>query len=602
MYEYSRSFVRNGHSYKEGCWNMISKRRFLTLGIVIIICFSFYLYRLADLQLINTESFTDKGINLVQESVNQRTQEVLIDDGRGRFVDRNNVSLKKDAEPSLVLFPFLKDISWSSDKLSNLVNVPSTELERLVQNTKEPIVLSSKDGVELTNKDLKEINELEIPGVFGIFQQTTIDESVADHIIGITGENAETLREKYPDRSDLSYKTKIGVTGLEKTFDEFLLPDAETKLLYHVDGDGNPLFGVNVKYIADSNPFYPVTVETTIDKDIQEVAEDILTNQNVENGGLVLLDIQSNEVLAMVSKPDLDRSHSSTLTNHMIRPLFPGSVFKTVISAAAIEYGLDDANRKFNCNLNLYGEDDGGQDDGLLSFERSFAKSCNYTFTTLAKELLKKDQNAIEDIAGKLGLIGHIGWSGEVFHYDQFKQFPDEMAGSIWGDETDKNVPRAIDQTAIGQKDVKLSPMAVANMMATIARGGQKHEVRIVENILYKNGTNMFSFTSNKLEGENISPYTASRLQELLRLVVTDTEGTGRRFQSSPFEVSGKSGTAQTGKKNVEGETLYHKWFAGFFPSNNPKYALVVVEMDTTSANAGTNAVFYDMVAELAKF
>jgi cell division protein FtsI/penicillin-binding protein 2 len=125
--------------------------------------------------------------------------------------------------------------------------------------------------------------------------------------------------------------------------------------------------------------------------------------------------------------------------------------------------------------------------------------------------------------------------------------------------------------------------------------------VKLVENILYKNGTNMFSFTSKSLDGEKISSYTASKLQKLHRLVVTDPEGTGRRFQSSSLEVSGKSGTAQTGKENDKGQMLYNKWFAGYFPSQNPRYALVVVEMDTTSAEAGTNAVFYDMVNELSK-
>lgn len=120
------------------------------------------------------------------------------------------------------------------------------------------------------------------------------------------------------------------------------------------------------------------------------MAEKVLDQQKVEKGGLVLLDIENNEILSMVSIPTLNRSESSTLTNYMLQPLFPGSVFKTVISAAAIEYGLDDATRQFNCSLNLYGEDDGGQDDGQLSFERSFAKSCNYTFTTLAEELMEK--------------------------------------------------------------------------------------------------------------------------------------------------------------------------------------------------------------------
>ncbi|MCV9885284.1 peptidoglycan D,D-transpeptidase FtsI family protein [Metabacillus halosaccharovorans] len=580
---------------------MLQNKRFIFFGIIYLVVLTFFLYRLADIQLINTESFSKKGVNLVQESVNQRTQEVMIDDGRGRFVDRNGDPLQKQAEPSLVLFPFLKEAEWPSEDLSRIVGIPGNKLQEVVSDTKEPIVLSSKDGVSLTAAELEKINELEIPGVFGIYQQTKLDETIGEHIIGIVGENAEALRAKYPDRTDLSYKTKIGVTGLEEAFDEFLLPDAETKLLYHVDGDGHPLFGINVKYIADSNPFYPVTVETTIDKEIQTMAEDVLEHQNIEKGGLVLLDIENNEVLAMASKPSLNRSDSKTLSNQMLQPLFPGSIFKTVISAAAIEYGLDDPTRQFNCSLNLHGEADGGQDDGQLTFDRSFAKSCNYTFTTLARELMEKDQHVIEDTASKIGLIDPVGWNGEVFHYENFKQFPDEKTGNIWSDEKDKNVPRAIDQTAIGQKDVKVTPLSIANMMATIARGGQKQQVKIVKNILYKNGTKMYSFTSNSLEGDTITPMAAAKLQKLLRLVVTDSKGTGRRFQTSPMEVSGKSGTAQTGKSNDDDQTLYNKWFAGYFPSDQPKYALVVVEMDTTSAEAGTNAAFYDIVNEMSK-
>ncbi|MDQ0231550.1 peptidoglycan D,D-transpeptidase FtsI family protein [Metabacillus malikii] len=576
------------------------KKRIIFIGTIIMMGLFVILYRLADIQLIHTESFSKKGVNLVQESVSQRTQEVVIDDGRGRFTDRNGAPLRDQVEPSLVIFPFSKDIEWPVEQLTKIINISESKLNHLLANIKKPAVLSKKEGIHLTSEEIESINNLKIPGIFAIYKQSPIEESIAEHIIGITGENPELLRSKYPDRSDLSYKTQIGITGLEKAFDEFLLPDAETKLLYHVDGDGNPLFGINVKYMADANPFYPVTIETTIDKEIQAMSEDILSKHKIEKGGIVLLDIETNNVLAMVSKPDVNRAEDATLANHMIQPIFPGSIFKTVISAAAIEYGLDDATRQFDCSLNLHGENDGGQDDGMLNFERSFAKSCNYTFTTLAEELIKINDSVIEDTAEKLGLVGPVGWNGKVFHYDNFKQFPNEKLGKIWGANEDKQIKRAVHQTAIGQKDVKVTPMAVANMMATVARGGERKKVRVVENILYKNGTNMYSFTSNSIDGEHISPFTAKSMQKLLRLVVTDPEGTGRRFQSLEVEVSGKSGTAQTGKKTEQGASLYNKWFAGFFPSNQPKYALVVVEMDTTSEESGTNASFYDIVNELA--
>jgi cell division protein FtsI/penicillin-binding protein 2 len=92
------------------------------------------------------------------------------------------------------------------------------------------------------------------------------------------------------------------------------------------------------------------------------------------------------------------------------------------------------------------------------------------------------------------------------------------------------------------------------------------------------------------------------KLKELLRKVVTDEQGTGRRFQTLPYDVAGKSGTAETGKHSSHGEPLINKWFAGFFPANEPKYALVVVELEQISSQAVTNDVFYDVVKRIYEF
>ena len=85
--------------------------------------------------------------------------------------------------------------------------------------------------------------------------------------------------------------------------------------------------------------------------------------------------------------------------------------------------------------------------------------------------------------------------------------------------------------TGIGQNEVRVTPIAVANMMAVIARGGKKEMVRVSSEIEYKNGTNLIGFKEKELR-ESISPYTASKLQKLLREVVINHEGTGRWFQS----------------------------------------------------------------------
>lgn len=122
----------------------------------------------------------------------------------------------------------------------------------------------------------------------------------------------------------------------------------------------------------------------------------------------MLLDIENSSVLGMVSKPDADVSRQNTLQNYMLTPIYPGSVFKTVIAAAAIENDTVKPTQTFNCNLDLYGEP--GDDKGTLSFDESFAQSCNYTFTSLAEQLMKKTARLLKTCPKSwLSLIGQAG-------------------------------------------------------------------------------------------------------------------------------------------------------------------------------------------------
>ncbi|WP_243290641.1 penicillin-binding transpeptidase domain-containing protein [Bacillus sp. FJAT-47783] len=573
------------------------RRRITFIAVVIVIANGLFIARLAQVQLIQTESFTKSKVNLIENSIAQRTQQVLIDDGRGKFLDRHGQPIGEKYVPTIVLFPFLKNYQWPIEKFQQIIPLSEWKIQKLLTEAKDPVLLTEDDGILIHNKTIEKVNDLNIPGVFGVYMERKISDDVAAHFIGLTSVDKRLVEEKYVVKENIPYLAKFGVTGLQKAFDEFLLAEEETKLLYHVDGLGRPLFGVNVKYIADSNPFYPISVNTTIDLTYQQMAEDIFNKYEVQKGGLILLDIETNEVLALVSKPDLNRNDQSTQYNYMYETMVPGSVFKTVIAAAALEENIVSENDMYNCDLNLYSEREKNPKKrlGTLTFEESFAQSCNYTFATLGKQLMEKDQNILEEYAKKLGLLHLVGWSGPVYHYDEFKQIPEEKAGSVWGKEKDKKVSKAIQQTSIGQLNVQVSPLAIVNMMATIARGGEKKAVKVASDLSYKNGTTMYHFDDQTLQSSAVSSYTAQQLQHLLREVVKSEKGTGRRFQTLPVDVAGKSGTAEI--KN-EGK-IVHKWFAGYFPFQQPKYALVVVEMDTTSEKAQTNAIFYDMVQSM---
>lgn len=581
------------------------RKRAVVWLIICITAISLLIGRLVQVQLVSTENFTTHNINLLEASVVQRSQQMVIDNGRGGFLDRDGESLVHRKIPVLILFPFLKNMEWDSEKIADIINVPVESIEYRVKQAEDPFAYGDPNPLKLTEAQMEQINALKIPGVFAVERKYALTEYPAEQLIGITGQNTAELQKRYPDK-DLLEQTVIGLTGLEKSFDEFLLPDGNSKLIYHVDAKGGPLFGIDVKYVEPANPFYPVNIKTTIDKDIQEMAENLVDQYQISKGGLVLLDLETNSVLAMVSRPFINKEKpfedgSNGLKNMMISEQIVGSVFKTVVAGAAIDYELDLPTRMYDCSKKINGQPDLVYDHGMLDFTDSFARSCNNTFGTIAKELKEIDPNILEEYANKLSLVGSVGWNGDIYHFSNFRQLQEEQKGRVFLSEDAKNDKNFVALTGIGQHEVRATPLAVANMMGTIAKGGVRESVRVVSEVEYKNGNSLLPFEKQALPGESISPYTAMKLQKLLREVVVNENGTGRWFQELPYAVAGKSGTAETGIYKDE-KQLHNKWFAGYFPYDNPKYALVTVNLGVYGDEGGVNGLFADMVKNLYNF
>lgn len=581
------------------------RKRAVVWLIICITAISLLIGRLVQVQLVSTENFTTHNINLLEASVVQRSQQMVIDNGRGGFLDRDGESLVHRKIPVLILFPFLKNMEWESEKIADIINVPVESIEYRVKQAEDPFAYGDPNPLKLTEAQMEQINALKIPGVFAVERKYALTEYPAEQLIGITGQNTAELQKRYPDK-DLLEQTVIGLTGLEKSFDEFLLPDGNSKLIYHVDAKGGPLFGIDVKYVEPANPFYPVNIKTTIDKDIQEMAENLVDQYQISKGGLVLLDLETNSVLAMVSRPFINKEKpyedgSNGLKNMMISEQIVGSVFKTVVAGAAIDYELDLPTRMYDCSKKINGQPDLVYDHGMLNFTDSFARSCNNTFGTIAKELMEIDPNILEEYANKLSLIGSVGWNGDIYHFSNFRQLQEEQKGRVFLSEDAKNDKNFVALTGIGQHEVRATPLAVANMMGTIAKGGVRESVRVVSEVEYKNGNSLLPFEKQALPGESISPYTAMKLQKLLREVVVNENGTGRWFQELPYAVAGKSGTAETGIFKDE-KQLHNKWFAGYFPYDNPKYALVTVNLGVYGDEGGVNGLFADMVKNVYNF
>lgn len=579
--------------------SVIVHKRIVQMLILFNLVLLLFMFRLAYVQLIATHHLSKYDVDLVEESIKQRTKKFVLHSGRGYFKDRHGQSLHMDYYPSLILFPFLREHFWPVAKVAEILKVDSQKLIDAVLDKNEPILfeINGKRRV-ISTEEMKKINELKIPGVYAQYVQERV-ENLAPHLIGVVGENADEIKRRYGtqvENGTISLHTEIGVSGMERAFDPFLVSQGSSELAYFVDNLNRPLFGFDVRYMAPADPYHPTEVITTIDKEIQTFVMDALHEVGITKGGAVIIDANSNDLLSLVSMPtfDVHFPFDEGAKNHMVTAYTPGSIFKIVVAAAAIDLNLVNKLDVFDCNKNLYGDNEEPRRLGTLTFLDSFAQSCNYTFSQLANQLIRKDPQILELYAKKLGLVNKVGWRGDIYRLQEITHFPEEELGTIIIDEKDIGDLYAISQTAIGQKNVQVTPLAVANMLATIARGGEKRQVRSASKIVYENGTTAVEFPKQNLEdSEQISKYTAMRLQELLSAVVKSEKGTAHSIlHNSAYSVAGKTGTAQ---KGLNKQQLSH-WFAGYFPTNKPQFVMVIVDLNHENGNIKTLKAYKKIV------
>ncbi|MFS0780823.1 peptidoglycan D,D-transpeptidase FtsI family protein [Bacillus sp. 1P06AnD] len=579
---------------------MLRNRRVIAAASLFLILLVCLVLRLIQIQLISPESFSRHHVNLIAESVNQRMQSITLDDGRGKLYDRAGTPIDHQPVPALILFPFLSKMAWPIEKVTAILGIESVEIQKQLDSAKSPFVFQRNGKpFSLTDSQMDELNKLKIPGVFAAVRFIPVNNGIARQMLGGLTMSKEIKEDRYGDRQ-LAANVKVGDKGLQEQLDEFLLSDGETKLVYHVDGMGGPLFGVNIKYLAPGNPLYPVKVRTTLDMDIQKAAEEAVDENGIKSGGLILIDIDSSEIRASVSRPSLsegsDPNKGDGAKNRMVQQATLGSVFKTVVSAAALEEGEVNDTMVFDCNQTIKGSPEQERPLGLLNFTESFARSCNRTFGDLAVAVTKKNPDSLQTYAEKLQLIGKSGWTGDIYH-SPVTQLYGEESGRIWINGENRKDANLVSQTGIGQQDVQATPLGAANMMATIARGGKRKEVKAVSSIDFSNGTTAALFKDHDIHGGEISPVTAKKLQMLLEQVVEDPNGTAALLSALPFKVAGKTGTAQTNKE----QRLLNMWFAGYFPADHPKYAIAAVRLNAHSEEKSATRLVGDFLQKLSQ-
>jgi cell division protein FtsI/penicillin-binding protein 2 len=368
------------------------------------------------------------------------------------------------------------------------------------------------------------------------------------------------------------------------------------KATLHAVGDpgGNIATGARLRFRSRLCGFSPLTGTTagghraylTIDSKLNAAAYEALDGAR---GTVGVYDYTTGQILCMVSNPSFDPEnppssvdgsrYEGVYMNRFLSSTYtPGSVFKVVTAAAAIENVDGIFDRKYTCTGSC---EIGGKTitcpeaHGEEDMYGALANSCNCWFARLAAELGGKTMARYAD---KLGLLSSQDVSGISTAAGAYDAAPDGSADLGW--------------SGIGQYDDLVNPCAMMTLMGTIANGGTKVAPQLFLRETDALGVPMSVYSAEKTDGA-IKSATCAKLRDMLRSDVTEHYG---QEKFGDLAVCAKSGTAEVGA----GKTP-HSWFTGFIDDEKHPLAFVVVVENGGGGAAVAGSVAAKVLAAAAK-
>ncbi len=356
--------------------------------------------------------------------------------------------------------------------------------------------------------------------------------------------------------------------------------------------------GFTKRATVDMEATVGLTVRTTIDSRIQAAAEKSM--ESIRSGAIVVLNVNTGDVVAMASHPDFDpgsfipslppeqwqalvSAEKNPLLNRAYRDRQPpGSTFKVITSLAAMRAGVFDPDRVIQCpgyfqvgNLTF----NFPKETESVSFRKAVANSYNTYFMDLG---LRAGRDALISAAREMG----VGQPTGII-------LPDEAPGLMPDPDfvrvTHKRLMGQGDvaNASIGQGDVLVTPLQMANWLAAVANEGTLYKPRIVTQLEDRSGKIVTTFPTAILAHIAFPSAPLKKLKDALVAVVE--EGTGSSAEVPGIPMAAKTGTAQVGSKKQPRQIA---WMGGYLPADHPQYSFaVMIEGDVDQdLHGGTSA------------
>ena len=580
------------------------KKRAEGIGNIVLVCFALILARLWFLQIY-------KGDILRKFSIENRLRKEIVKAPRGMVYSRNNEQLIHNTPRfDAVLTPqYLINRKDTLEKLAKVLDISLKRIKKiLAKNSSQAryLPITIKKNLSRQEVAIIETENAKLPGVAvsSVISRDYNYKEIGAHLVGYISEINKRQLPRLKKKLGFDYKLGdfIGQAGLEEQEDlnlrgkdgyHFVEVDAKGRIRSYMPSDG--VF----QGIKNRPPIPGNNIRLTIDKDLQLSAYNALEGKV---GSAVAVDINTGEVLAMVSRPSFDPSqfsrgistdYWSSLVQNEKNPLrhraiqehyAPGSTFKTITAIAALEEGLVDESttalckgsfrlgrRDFHC-WKKYGH-------GKVDIYKAIRESCDVYFYKIATKL---DIDILAKYASFFGLGKRLGIN-----------LPRETKGLIPTKKWKKgatNEEWQLGETlscVIGQSFVLSTPLQLAMTYASIANGGSLYRPFIIKEIFSNDGKIIKKNKPNLIREAKIKRKTLNIIKKGLYQVVNQRKGTAWWYRGRGIQMSGKTGTSQVIRigsdkiyskcENYEYKYRHHGIFVSYAPTIKPKIAVSVV-------------------------
>jgi penicillin-binding protein 2 len=571
------------------------RKKIKVYAVLVFISFLIVLMRIWYLQILKGEDF-------MGQSEQNRIRKISLPDYRGTIKDRRGETIVS-IRPSFSLYITPEDAGDFSESLkflSNLIEINEGELRKDIRQS--PLFKDVLIKRDISRKELAYIeeNKMLLPGIHIKIEplRSYVNNDFASHILGYLGEVSKSeLKASIFGRYQQG--DMIGKNGLEKIYESNLKGQKGFKEV-EVDVSGRELKTVR-KLSPKTGNSLVLTLDSRVQGKLEKLMNGISGNDFIE-GSVVVMKVQSGEIVAMVSKPSFDpnlfatgisknkwnrllRDQNNPLQNRAIDGQYPpASTYKVVVAYAALSEKIVNPKDTIYCPGHFrLGKRDyrcwKKRGHGKMNLHDALVQSCDVYFYTLGHRL---GIDNLAKYAKKIGLgeLTGIELKGEKAGLVPSTQWKKKLKNEPW-------YPGETISASIGQGYNLVTPLQSVSMISTIASGGLLVRPYLVKKIMNSDGKLIKEFFPKIKRNTDIDPFILKHLKEGLRGVVHEAHGTGHRARLKNVTVSGKTGTAQVvGMKasdeiDPEEEIPYsfrdHAWFVAFAPYEKPEVAVSVI-------------------------